>query len=164
VIFNLKRVVLIASPIFVIILIDLAIRSITAWGIPISILAPIFAILIIALICSPTYDYIMYLRKRKEMYPELKDRALEVAKKKKGFVIKGELPKMPSEWYGWFVKKLEADGLARKDPRDKNQILFLKIIAESHTEDEIMEMNLPMDIGSEILRLKEEMGKKSEEE
>lgn len=127
------------------------------------ILGIIAVIVLFVLLCSPAYDIFMHRKKQEVLYPELKQRALEVAKKKKGIVVKGELGKMPSKWYGWFVKKLEADGLAVKDPRDKDQILFPDIIAETHTDDEIMEMELPMGIGSKILKMREDKGKKSRE-
>ena len=161
--FNWKRWMIIVGVIFAIIIVDSALHSAIGGGIPTSILAAVSAILLIALICSPTYDFFMLKKKQGALYPGLKQRALEAAKKKKGIVVKGELGKMPSEWYGWFVKKLDADGLAMKDPRDENQILFPDIIAETHTEDEIMEMELPMGIGSKILKMKEDKGKKHEE-
>jgi hypothetical protein len=161
--FNWKRWMTIAGIIFAILLIDSVLYRAISQGIPTSILAAVSTILLIALICSPVYDFFMLKKKQGALYPELKHRALEAAKKKKGIVAMGELGKMPSEWYGWFVKKLEADGLAVKDPRDKDQILFPDIVAETHTEDEIMEMNLPTDVGSKILRMKEDKGKKHEE-
>ncbi len=162
--FNWKRLVEITGLIFAILIIDLVLHSVIARGIPTDILTLAIVILIIALIGSPAYDFFMLRKKQGALYPELKHRALEVAKKKKGIVTKGELGKMPSEWHGWFVKKLEAEGLAMKNPTAENQILFPEIVAESHTEDEIMEMNLPMSVGSEIIRIKEAKGKKSEEE
>ncbi|MBA7597452.1 hypothetical protein ES703_04455 [subsurface metagenome] len=161
--FNWKRLVGIVGLIAAIIIIDIVLHSVIAGGIPTDILTYTMVILIIALVSSPAYDFFRLKRKQNALYPELKHRALEVAKKKRGIVVKGELGKMPSEWYGWFVKKLEADGLVMKNPNDDNQILFLEIVAETHTEDEIIEMNLPMEVGSKILRIKEDKGKKSEE-
>jgi hypothetical protein len=146
--------------ILLVMIIDAALRSFTGVGIPASHI--IFAALLIAIASSPVYDFYMLKKKQRVLYPDLKQRVLEVAKKKRGIVMKGELGKMPSEWYGWFIGKLEADGLAVNDPRDANQILFPEIIAESHTEDEIVEMELPMSIGAKILKLKEEKSKKTE--
>lgn len=161
--FNWKRLVGIVGLIAAIIIIDVVLHSVIAGGIPTDILTYTMVILIIALVSSPAYDFFMLKRKQNALYPELKHRALEVAKKKRGIVAKGELGKMPSEWYGWFVKKLEANGLVVKNPTDDNQILFLEIVAETHTEDEIIGKNWPVDIGSKILRIKEDKSKKSEE-
>lgn len=160
---NWKRFAEIMGILFAVIILDLVLRAGVGLGIPSDVMLLACGVLIIALVASPTFDYFMLRKKQTAMYSNLKERALEAAKKKKGIVAKGDLGKMPSEWYGWFVGKLEADGLAEKDPRDKNQILFLDIIAETHTEDEIMEMNLPMNVGSKILAKLGDKGKKSEE-
>jgi hypothetical protein len=157
---NLKRFLIIMGIIFAVILIDILL---TQFGARIPALGFIFAVLLVALASSPAYDVYTLRKKQQALYPELKQRVLQTAKNKKGIVAKGELGKMPSEWYGWFVKQLEADGLAMRDPRSEDLILFPKILAESRTEDEIMAMDLPMSVGAEILKLKEESGRKVEE-
>jgi hypothetical protein len=158
---NLKRLLMLIGAIVLVMIIDAALHSFTGTGIPASHI--IFAVLLIALATSPVYDFYMLKKKQRVLYPDLKQRALEVAKKKKGILMRGELGKMPSEWHGWFIRRLEADGLAVNDPRNANQILFPEIIAESHTEDEIIEMELPMNIGAKILKLREDKSKKFEE-
>lgn len=162
--FNWKRLVGIVGLIVAIIIIDIVLHSVITRGIPTNLFTFVMIILVVALIGSPVFDFFMLKNKIKVLYPELKHRALEVAKKKRGFVAKGDMGKVASsELYGGFVKKLETEGLVMKNPMAKDQIIFKEIAAESNTVEELMERNLPMDVGSVLLAIKTEKEKESEE-
>lgn len=161
--FNWKRILGVMGVIFVIIIVDIALRSALGWSIPGPILTLLFGVLIILLVCFPIYDFYLLKKRQGTLYPDLKQRVLEVARRNKGVVSRGEFGKMPPEWHGWFIKRLGMEGLAIPDPRDEDQILFPEIIADTRTEDEIMELGLPMEEGSKILKIKEDKSKKFEE-
>lgn len=163
--FNWKRLVGIVGLIVAIIIIDIVLHSVITRGIPTNLFTFVMIILVVALIGSPVFDFFMLKNKIKVLYPELKHRALEVAKKKRGFVANGDMGEKvaSSELYGVFVKKLETEGLVMKNPMAKDQIIFKEIAAESNTVEELMEKNLPMDVGSVLLAIKTEKEKESEE-
>lgn len=104
-----------------------------------------------------------YKKSQWAMYPKIKERALDAAEEKNGMITYDDLGKVPTQWYGWIIDKFEEENVAMPDPNNKKRILFPGVIAESHTPDEIVDLDLPTDLGSELMRkAKNKQSSKSE--